>query len=70
MVSFKYNYQQQYVGLSLHVVHKNVVGCSCMIGFPHVIAVSEWGMPGILPGPLGWHTNALTNEQQEVVDEI
>ena len=49
-----------------HVVHKNVVGGSSMIGFPLVIAVSERDMPGIEPGPLGWHTSALTNELQEV----
>ena len=50
----------------LHVVHKNVVGGSSMIGFPFVIAVSEWDMPGIKPGPLGWHVSALTNELEEV----
>ena len=33
-----------------HVVHKNVVGGSSMIGFPLGIAVSEWDMPGIEPG--------------------
>ena len=37
-----------------------------MIGFPLVISVSERDMPGIEPGPLGWHTSALTNELQEV----
>ena len=37
-----------------------------MVGFPLVIAVSERDMPGIEPGPLGWHTSALTNELQEV----
>ena len=36
-----------------------------MIGFPLVIAVSEKSMPGIKPGPLGWHTSALTKELQE-----
>ena len=51
--------------LGKHVVHKNVVGGSIMIRFPLVIAVSEWDMPGIKPGPLGWHTSALTNELQE-----
>ena len=49
-----------------HVVHKNVVGGSSMIGFPLVISVSERDMPGIEPGPLGWHTSALTNELKEV----
>ena len=44
----------------------NMVGGSSMIGFPLVIAVSERDMPGIEPGPLGWHTSALTNELQEV----
>ena len=38
-----------------------------MIGFPLVIAESERDMPGIRPGPLGWHTNALTTELQEVM---
>ena len=39
-----------------------------MIGFPLAIAVSEWDMPGIEPGPLalGWQTSGLTNELQEV----
>ena len=49
-----------------HVVHENAVDGSSMIGFPLVIAVSERDMPGIEPGPLGWHTSALTNELQEV----
>ena len=49
-----------------HVVHENVVGGSSMIRFPLVIAVSERDMPGIEPGPLGWHTSALTNELQDV----
>ena len=43
-----------------------MVGGSSMIGFPLVIALHERDMPGIEPGPLGWHTNALTNELQEV----
>ena len=30
-----------------------------------VIADFERTMPGIQPGPLGWHTNALTPELQE-----
>ena len=40
-----------------------------MIGFPlviNVIAVSERDMPGVEPGPLGWHTSSLTNELKEV----
>ena len=49
-----------------NVVHENVVGGSSMIGFPLVIAFSERDMPGIEPGPLGWHTSTLTNELQEV----
>ena len=49
-----------------HVVHENVVGGSSMTGFPLVIAVSERDMPGIEPGPLGWHTSALINELHEV----
>ena len=39
-----------------------MLGGSSMLGFPLVIAVSEQDMPGIEPGPLGWHTNALTTE--------
>ena len=38
-----------------------------MIGFPLVISVSERDMPGIEPGPLGWHTSTLTNEVQALV---
>ena len=49
-----------------HVGHENVVGGISMIGFPLVISVSEWDMPGIEPGPLGLHTSTLTNELQEV----
>ena len=30
---------------------------SSMIGSPIVIADSERDMPGIEPGPLGWHTS-------------
>ena len=43
-----------------------MVGGSSMIRFPLVIAVSERDMPGIKPGPIGWHTSVLTNELQEV----
>ena len=50
-----------------HVVHKNVMVGSSMIGFPLEIAVSEQDMPVIEPGPLGWHTSALTNELQGVM---
>ena len=46
--------------------HENMVDGSSMIGFPLVIADSEQDMPGIKPGPLGWHTRALTTELQEV----
>ena len=49
-----------------HVVHENVVSGSSMIGFPLVIAVSDQDMPGMEPGPPGWHTSALTNELQEI----
>jgi hypothetical protein len=49
-----------------HVVHENAVGGSSKISFPLAKAVSEWDMPGIEPGPLGWHTSALTNELEEV----
>ena len=41
-----------------------------MIGFLLVIAVSEQDMPGIEPGPLGWHTNALINELIEILIAI
>ena len=37
-----------------------------MIGFRPVIAFSEQDMPGIEPGPVSWHTSALTNELQKV----
>ena len=34
---------------------------SSLIGFPRVIADSEWDMPGIKPGPLSWqHTLPLS----------
>ena len=48
-----------------HVVPENMVGGSSMIGFLLVIAVSEWDMSGFEPGPLGWNTRALTNEQSQ-----
>ena len=35
-----------------HIVQRNVVDGSTMIGFPHVKADSELLMPGIEPGPL------------------
>jgi hypothetical protein len=35
----------------MHVVPKNVVVGSSMIGFPLVIAVSKRDMPGTEPGP-------------------
>ena len=41
-----------------------------MIEFPLVIAVSERDMPGVEPGPLGWHTSTLTNELQDVRTRI
>ena len=50
----------------MHVVHKNVVFGSSMIGFPLVIADSKQEMPGIQPGPLGWHTRNLSTKLQEV----
>ena len=37
-----------------------------MIWFSLVIADYEQDMPGIKPGPLGWHTSALITELQEV----
>ena len=48
-----------------HVVQGNVVGGSSVIGLTLVIADSKQDMPGIKPGPPGWHTSALTNELQE-----
>ena len=49
-----------------HVVHRNMVDGSSMIGFPLVITDSEQDMPGIEPWPLGWQTGALTTKLQEV----
>ena len=46
-----------------HIVHRNVVGGSSMVGFPLVIADSERDMQGIKTRPL---TSALTNELEEV----
>ena len=43
-----------------------MVDGSSMISFPRVIADSERDMSEIEPGPLGWHTSALTTELQEV----
>ena len=37
-----------------------------MLAFPVVTADSEQDMPGIEPGPLGWHTSTLTTELQQV----
>jgi hypothetical protein len=48
-----------------HVVRENMVDGSSMIGFPLVIAVSEWDIPEIKPWTLGCNTSALTNEIQE-----
>ena len=48
-----------------------MVDGSSMIGFHLVIAVSEWEMPGIKHGTLGWYTSALTNGLQEgTVSEV
>ena len=52
------------------VVHEDVVGGSSMIGVHLVIAVSEQNMTGIEPGPLGWHTRALSNKLQEVSTKV
>ena len=41
-----------------------------MIGFPLVIAVSERHMPGIEPRPLGWHSSALTNEDELAEEKL
>ena len=49
-----------------HGIHKSVLGGRSMIEFPLVIADSKRDMPGIEPGPLGWHNSALTTELQEV----
>ena len=56
--------------MTKHVVHKNMVVGSSMIGFPLEIAISEQDMPGIERGPLGWHTSALTNELQEIHNKL
>ena len=48
-----------------HVVYENVLDGSSMVGFPLVIADSLQDIPGIEPGPLGWHTNALTTQLQK-----
>ena len=45
-----------------HVVHKNMVGGSSMILIPLIIVDFEQDVSGIDPGPLGWHTRALTND--------
>ena len=47
-----------------------MVGGSSVIGFPLVIAVYEWDMQRIKPGPQGWHTSALTNELIEMRKSI
>ena len=52
--------------LKISMLYTKSGGGSSMIRFPLVIAVSERDMPGIEPGPLGWHTSALTNKLQEV----
>ena len=52
--------------MNKHAVHENMVGGSNMVGFPLVIAVSEWDIIGIKPGTQGWPTSALTNELQDV----
>ena len=44
----------------LLLVHGNMVDNSIKIGF-HLVMYLD-----IEPGPLGWHTSALTTEQQEV----
>ena len=54
--------------INIYVVHNNVLGGSSMIGLPLVIAVSERDMPGIEPGPLGWHISVLTNEIHQVIN--
>ena len=54
----------------MHVVHKNVVGGTSMIGSPLVIAVSEQDMPGIKLGLLGWHTSAPMNPDVRVCPNI
>ena len=42
------------------VVYEDVADVSSMIGFP--LAHSERDMPGIKPGPLGWHTSTLSTK--------
>ena len=46
-----------------------MVDGSSIIEFPLVKADSEQDMPGIKPGPLGWHTSALNSKLQEIKEE-
>ena len=41
-------------------------GGSSIIRFPLVIAVSEWDMPGIEPGTLGWHNREMARTRIRV----
>ena len=41
-----------------------------LIRFPFLRADSERDMPGIKPGPLRWHTSALTTELHEVREQV
>ena len=53
-----------------HVVYENVISGSSMVGFPNLIADSEWDMGGIEPGQLGWHFNHWdTRNDKHVVHE-
>ena len=49
-----------------HVLHESVVDGSSMTRFSLVIGDPEQNVPGIIPGPLGWHTSGLTTELHEV----
>ena len=53
----------------MHVVNKNMVGGSGIIRFPLDITDSEQGMPGIEPGPQGWHTSSWTEKNWQEEDE-
>ena len=50
------SYAYKYMENHKHVVHRNMVDGSSMIGFPLIIADIERDMPGSKPGPLGLHS--------------
>ena len=54
--------------LSSHFIYQ--VGMSFEASLYLAVADSERDMPGIEPGPLGWHTSALTTELKGVLVKI